>query len=280
MDPPDVGSRVGSIAEGTAPWQPILVRQAADVPLADRGRRLVRVAALRRRQLDRPGHPGPGPRVCGRGGHLAAGDRRRLRHRAAAPDHRRRRRDDDQEPAAGSPDRLDGRGPGGSGRRAARALRMGRGTAPSTARSSAPGRCTTHGGVSSPPRPGPAARPGRVDGARPCGSAPPCQAQAGPAAPAAEAEAEKIAQALRERATAAQAEAVWAAARRRPRRVTPPGAPGLSRKPGPPARPAGTTALDAAGGHDGAEPPKSTWSGRAIAALVIPALILLVVWLL
>ena len=33
-------------------------------------------------------------------------------------------------------------------------------------------------------------------------------------------------------------------------------------------------------GHDGAEPPKSTWSGRAIAALVIPALILLVVCLL
>ena len=49
----------------------------------------------------------------------------RLRHRAAAPDHRRRRRHDDQEPAAGSPDRLDRRGPGGSGRRAARALRMG-----------------------------------------------------------------------------------------------------------------------------------------------------------
>ena len=30
----------------------------------------------------------------------------------------------------------------------------------------------------------------------------------------------------------------------------------------------------------GSEPLKSTWSGRAIAALVIPALILLVVWLL
>ena len=42
----------------------------------------------------------------------------------------------------------------------------------------------------------------------------------------------------------------------------------------------GTTALDAAGWHSGSEPLKSTWSGRAIAALVIPALILLVVWLL
>jgi hypothetical protein len=29
----------------------------------------------------------------------------------------------------------------------------------------------------------------------------------------------------------------------------------------------------------GTEPLRSTWSGRAIAALVIPALILLVVWL-
>ena len=57
-----------------------------------------------------------------------------------------------------------------------------------------------------------------------------------------EAEAEKIVRMLSERATAAKAEAVWAS---------------------------GT-----------AEPLTSTWSGRAIAALVIPALILLLVWLL
>jgi hypothetical protein len=73
------------------------------------------------------------------------------------------------------------------------------------------------------------------------------EALTAPEAPTAEAEAEKAAQALRERATAAQAEAVWAAG---PAEVT------------------------------GAEPLTSTWSGRAIAALVIPALILLVVCLL
>jgi len=42
----------------------------------------------------------------------------------------------------------------------------------------------------------------------------------------------------------------------------------------------GTTALDAVGWPVGSEPLTSTWSGRAIAALVIPALILLLVWLL
>jgi hypothetical protein len=113
------------------------------------------------------------------------------------------------------------------------------------------------------------------------------------AAPAAESEAQKVAQALRERATAAQAEAVWAAstaevapAKVAPAKVAPakvaPGnvAPGKVA----PAKAAGaeTAGAETAGvdGHDGAEPPKSTWSARAIAALVIPALILLVVWLL
>jgi amidohydrolase len=38
---------------------------------------------------DRPGGAGPRPHLRGRGGHLAAGDRYRLRHGAAAPDHRR-----------------------------------------------------------------------------------------------------------------------------------------------------------------------------------------------
>jgi hypothetical protein len=67
----------------------------------------------------------------------------------------------------------------------------------------------------------------------------------------AEAEAEMIVRMLGDRATAARTEAAWAAS--------------------------GTTAVAAAGGT---EPLTSTWSGRAIAALVIPALILLVVCLL
>jgi hypothetical protein len=62
-----------------------------------------------------------------------------------------------------------------------------------------------------------------------------------------EAEAAKIVRLLNERATAARAEAVWAA---------------------------GTTTTTTAA------PLTSTWSARAIAALVIPALIVLIVWLL
>jgi Bacterial PH domain len=73
----------------------------------------------------------------------------------------------------------------------------------------------------------------------------------GPGAATAEVEAETIVRVLGERATAAKAEAVWAAS--------------------------GTTAV-AAASRTG--PLTSTWSGRAIAALVIPALILLVVCLL
>ena len=67
-----------------------------------------------------------------------------------------------------------------------------------------------------------------------------------PAAPTAEAEAEKIVRVLSDHAIAAQAEAAWA-----------------------------SPAAVAAAGR--IEPPRSTWSGRAIAALVIPALILLIV---
>lgn len=76
----------------------------------------------------------------------------------------------------------------------------------------------------------------------------------GPGASAAEAEAEMVARVLREHATAAQAAARTEAA-------------------------AGS---EAAARTEAAstEPLASTWSGRAIAALVIPALILLVVWLL
>jgi hypothetical protein len=115
---------------------------------------------------------------------------------------------------------------------------------------------------------------------------------AGPAAPT-EAEAQKVAQALRERATAAQAEAVWAAgtaevapAKVAPAEVAPAEVAPAEVAPAEvaPAKvaPAKVAGAETAGvdGHDGAEPPKSTWSGRAIAALVIPALILLVVCLL
>jgi hypothetical protein len=70
-------------------------------------------------------------------------------------------------------------------------------------------------------------------------------------ASAPEADAEMIVGLLSQRATAARAEAVWAAG--------------------------GTTAVAVAGRT---QPLTSTWSGWAIAALVIPALILLVVWLL
>jgi len=140
----------------------------------------------------------------------------------------------------------------------------------------------------------------------------------GPASEAssAMADAEKIVRVLSERATAARAKAVWAGdpaeaagAEAARRTGTAPGT-GTGTAPGTgtgtaartgtagetraaagtgteaaarteAASPAGrTTALDAASRPGGSEPLKSTWSGRAIAALVIPALILLVVWLL
>jgi hypothetical protein len=86
-----------------------------------------------------------------------------------------------------------------------------------------------------------------------------------------EVEAQKCVRVLSERATAAQAEAVWAGG-------TVPIA-GTS-------QPGETGALDAAqaavgtiGARGWLQPVRSTWSWPAIAALVIPALILLVVWL-
>jgi Bacterial PH domain len=90
----------------------------------------------------------------------------------------------------------------------------------------------------------------------------------------AEAEAEKCVRALNERATAAQAEAVWAGG------TVPIAGAGES-------GPAGTVGrLDATqatvgtiGARGWLQPVRSTWSWPAIAALVIPALILLVVWL-
>jgi Bacterial PH domain len=131
----------------------------------------------------------------------------------------------------------------------------------------------------------------------------PASGPAGSAAPTTEAEAEKVAQALRERATAAQAEAVWAAgtAEVAPAEVAPAEVPPAEVAPAKvapgqvaPAKvapgkvapgkvaPATIVGAETAGvaGRDGAGPPKSTWSGRAIAALVIPALILLVISLL
>ena len=94
-----------------------------------------------------------------------------------------------------------------------------------------------------------------------------------PEASAAEAEAEKIVRVLSERATAARAEAVSA-------RGTAEAAGAETATGTGTARPASrATALDAADPPGGSEPLTSTWSGRAIAALVIPALILLVVWL-
>jgi PH (Pleckstrin Homology) domain-containing protein len=127
-----------------------------------------------------------------------------------------------------------------------------------------------------------------------------------PEASAAEAEAEKVVRILSERATAARAEAVWAngtaeaegseAARRTGTAAGAGGAAGAGAEApsgtgtatgtgtaagtGTASPAGGTTALDAAGWQSGSEPLRSTWSGRAIAALVIPALILLVVWLL
>jgi hypothetical protein len=93
-----------------------------------------------------------------------------------------------------------------------------------------------------------------------------------PGASAAEAEAETIARVLSERATAAQAEAVWASGT-----VEIAEAQGTTRTEGTTGTQAASPAvLDAIGRL---EPLRSTWSGRAIAALVIPALTLLIVCL-
>ena len=78
----------------------------------------------------------------------------------------------------------------------------------------------------------------------------------GPAAGTPEAEAEKVARLLSERATAAQAETVWAK--------------GTGEK---------EPAVPVAAVTGWLEPLKSTWSWTAVAAVLIPALIVLVVWL-
>jgi hypothetical protein len=84
-----------------------------------------------------------------------------------------------------------------------------------------------------------------------------------------EADAVMIAQVLTARATAAKAEAIWAEEAAQ-------AAPDITAQDPAVQDPA---AQDPGVGHGGGEPPTSTWSGRAIAAVVIPALILLVVWL-
>jgi hypothetical protein len=87
----------------------------------------------------------------------------------------------------------------------------------------------------------------------------------GPPASTAEAEAEKIVRLLSERATAAQAETVWAT--------------GTVQIAGANTAPAtAATPVDAMLGPTGwLEPLKSTWSRKALAAILIPALILLIV---
>ena len=108
----------------------------------------------------------------------------------------------------------------------------------------------------------------------------------GSAAPArepvsgAQADAERIVKLLQARATAARAEAVWAdstveTANTHPHPRHPPSPGTDTAEPAPAAQPApGTTAAAATGW---AEPLTSTWSRRALAALLIPALILLIV---
>jgi len=87
--------------------------------------------------------------------------------------------------------------------------------------------------------------------------------------PSPEAEAEKIARLLTERATAARAEAVWAGG-------TAPTTDATETK----ATETKATADRATAVAAWSAPLTSTWSGWAIAALVIPALIVLIVWLL
>jgi len=116
-----------------------------------------------------------------------------------------------------------------------------------------------------------------------------------PPASTAEAEAEKIVRLLSQRATAAQAETVWAAGT--VQIAGPAGANGITDT-NPPKDPFATEATPATpatpateaippgvvaamlGPTGWLEPLKSTWSGKALAAILIPALILLIVCLL
>jgi Bacterial PH domain len=99
-----------------------------------------------------------------------------------------------------------------------------------------------------------------------------------PPASTAEADAEKIVRLLSERATAAQAETVWATSTVQipPTNATHPSSPNPS---SPTKDPAATPVTAMLGPTGWLEPLKSTWSGRALAAILIPALILLIVCL-
>ena len=93
-----------------------------------------------------------------------------------------------------------------------------------------------------------------------------------------EADAEMIARLLSQRATAARAEAVWAAGTAETAEAKTAGTTAAGA--GTTAAGAGAAAGTAVAAAGWTQPLTSTWSGWAIAALVIPALILLVVWLL
>jgi hypothetical protein len=95
-------------------------------------------------------------------------------------------------------------------------------------------------------------------------------------ASAAEADAKRIARLLSDRATAARAEALWVSSTSEIPGAEPVGAQPAGETQPAETRAAGTTAVAATAW---AEPLTSTWSPRALAALVIPALILLIVCL-
>jgi Bacterial PH domain len=113
----------------------------------------------------------------------------------------------------------------------------------------------------------PGGRGGRGGRSLPYGSSAPRTDHA-----SAEADAERIVRLLQERATAARAEAVWAGSAAEITGTLPAGTGPAADTP-----PAATTTVAASGRT---EPLTSTWSRRALAALLIPALILLIVVLL
>jgi len=115
--------------------------------------------------------------------------------------------------------------------------------------------------------------PPRLPGRRPTFGLP-YGTQPSSAGVSAEAEAEKAVRALSERATAAQAEAVWAGG------TVPIAGASEPSQIGAVGRLDGTQAVVGTIGVGGwLQQVRSTWSWPAIAAIVIPALILLLVWL-
>jgi Bacterial PH domain len=121
------------------------------------------------------------------------------------------------------------------------------------------------------------ARARRASGSRRSPFGLPYGTPASSAGASAEAEAQKVVKTLNERATAAQAEAVWASG------TVPIAGAGAPSGTAPSGQVEATEAAVGTMGSPGdigmPAPPTSTWSWPAIAAIVIPALILLVVWL-